>query len=199
MLLITVGTGIGGGIVADGALFRGSHGFAAEVGHVVVEPEGPLCGCGNRGCFEQVASGRALDRLGREAAEAHPDGVIATLAGTDEVVGRHVAEAAGQGDEVARRIIEEVGSLLGVGIGGFVNVLDPEVVVVGGGVAEIGALLLDPARESYRATVLAPDHRPAVPIVPAALGNDAGAIGAADLALELAAGGTDPGAGEERS
>lgn len=188
VLLLTVGTGIGGGIVADGVLYRGAHGFAAEIGHVVMDPEGPLCGCGNRGCFEQIASGRAIDRLGREAVAAHPDGPIATLAGGDEVEGRHVTEAARQGDAVARRIIEEVGGRLGLGIAGFVNVLDPEVVVVGGGVADIGPLLLDPAREAYRDAVLAPDHRPEVPIVPAALGNDAGAIGAATIALELATG-----------
>jgi glucokinase len=185
MLLVTVGTGIGGGIVADGALFRGAHGFAAEVGHVVVEPDGPLCGCGNRGCFEQVASGRALDRLGRAAASEHPDGVIARLAGSDDVTGRHVTDAAGRGDPIARQIIEEVGIRLGVGIAGLVNVLDPEVVVVGGGVADIGPPLLDPARAAFRDAVLAPDHRPEVPILPAALGNDAGAIGAAALALEL--------------
>lgn len=199
VLLVTVGTGIGGGIVADGSLFRGAHGFAGEVGHVVFQPDGPLCGCGNRGCWEQIASGRALDRLGREAARSYPDGLIATLAGTEEVGGRHVAEAAQQGDDVAGRIVAEVGRWLGIGIAGFVNVLDPEVVVVGGGVADIGSLLFEPAREAYRATVLAPDHRPDVPIVTAALGNDAGAIGAAALALELpavsagqgAAGGTD--------
>jgi glucokinase len=197
MLLVTVGTGIGGGIVADGALYRGRHGFAGEVGHVVVDPEGPLCGCGNRGCFEQVASGRALDRLGQEAANEHPEGLIARLAGAEEVVGRKVTEAARQGDIVARRIIEEVGRRLGMGIAGLVNVLDPEIVVVGGGVADIGPALLDPAREAFRATVLAPDHRPEVPIVPAALGNDAGAIGAAAIALELAGVGTGKtGAGE---
>jgi glucokinase len=192
MLLLTVGTGIGGGIVADGALYRGRHGFAGEIGHVVVDPQGPLCGCGNRGCFEQVASGRALDRLGQEAARDHPDGVIARIAGTEEVVGRHVTEAAEQGDAVARRIIEEVGTRLGIGIAGFVNVLDPEVVVVGGGVADIGPALFDPAREAFRASVLAPDHRPEVPIVPAAMGNDAGAIGAAAIALELPGAGGGP-------
>ena len=185
VLLLTVGTGIGGGIVADGVLYRGAHGFAAEVGHVIVEPDGPLCGCGNRGCLEQVASGRALDRLARDAAAQHADGLIARLSGTGEVTGRHVTEAAERGDQVARQILEEVGIRLGVGIAGFVNVLDPEVVVVGGGVAEIGDPLLEPARRAYRETVLAPDHRPDVPIVQAALGNDAGAIGAAALALEL--------------
>ena len=196
VLLITVGTGIGGGLVADGGLFRGAHGFAMELGHVVVEPDGPLCGCGNRGCLEQVASGRALDRLGRVAAGEHPDGLIARLAGTDEVTGRHVTQAAEQGDDVAGRIIEEVGIRLGVGIAGFVNVVDPEVVVVGGGVADIGSPLLDPTRAAYRDAVLAPDQRPDVPIVAAALGNDAGAIGAAALALELEGAATGAGGGE---
>jgi glucokinase len=185
VLLVTVGTGIGGGIVADGKLYRGAHGFAAEVGHVVVEPGGPPCGCGNRGCWEQVAGGQALDRMGREEAEDNPDGLIARLAGTEQAVGRHVSEAARQGDAEALGIIEEVGRRLGEGIAGYVNVLDPELVVVGGGVTEIGPMFLDPARKAYLATVQARDYRPEVPLVPAALGNDAGAIGAAAMALEL--------------
>jgi glucokinase len=184
-LMVTVGTGIGGGIVADGALYRGAHGFAAEIGHVIVEPGGPECGCGNRGCWEQVASGHALGRLGRLAVEARPDSGIALLAAGDEVTGYHVAEAAMQGDPVATEIFTQVARRLGEGIAGLVNILDPEVVVVGGGVAEVGDLLLEPARAAFLAAVEAPDHRPEVPILPAALGNDAGAIGAAALALEL--------------
>src|SRR5918996_736663 len=143
VLLITVGTGIGGGIVADGALFRGAHGFAAEIGHIIVEPDGPPCGCGNRGCWEQVASGRALDRLARAEVERDPSGRIAALAAGDEVSGRHVSEAAREGDPAA--------------VAAFVEAVE------------------------------APEHRPEVPIVPAALGNDAGAIGAAALALGLPA------------
>lgn len=185
VLMVTVGTGIGGGIVADGAPFRGAHGFAAEIGHVIVEPGGPECGCGNRGCWEQVASGRALDRLGRLAVETRPTSAIAQLAGDDEVTGHHVAEAAMQGDPIATGIFAEVGRRLGEGIAGLVNILDPEAVVVGGGVAEAGELLLEPARSAFLASVEAPDHRPEVPLLPAALGNDAGAIGAAALALEL--------------
>lgn len=186
MLLVTVGTGIGGGIVAGGSLYRGAHGFAAEIGHFIVEPGGPQCGCGNRGCWEQVASGRALDRLGRRAAARDPDGAIARLAGNEEVSGRHVAQAAMEGDHAAVAVFGEVGMRLGEGIAGLVNVLDPEVVVVGGGVAEVGDILLKPARMAFATTVEAPDHRPEVPIVPAALGNDAGAVGAAALALEAA-------------
>lgn len=186
MLLVTVGTGIGGGIVAGRRLFRGAHGFAAEIGHIIVEPDGPLCGCGNRGCWEQVASGTAIGRLGRQAAVEHPDSLVATLAaGAPEgLTGELVTEAAQRGDEIATGILATVGARLGEGIAGLVNVLDPQVVVVGGGAIEAGDLLLDPARRGFASAVEAPEHRPRVPIVPAELGNDAGAVGAAALALE---------------
>lgn len=184
MLLVTVGTGIGGGMVWDGTLYRGAHGFAAEIGHIIVEPNGPPCGCGNLGCWEQVASGQALDRAAREAAQSRPDSMIADLAGTHAPVGRHVWEAARQRDRMATSILDEVGRRLGEGIAGLVNVLDPEAVVIGGGVIDIGDLLLAPARRAFVAAVEAPDHRPEVPLVPAQLGNRAGAIGAAALALE---------------
>jgi glucokinase len=184
MLLVTVGTGIGGGIVSEGKLFRGAHGFAAEIGHIIVEPGGPLCGCGNLGCWEQVASGRAIGRLGRQAALEHPESVMVEVAGGDpeKVTGVEVTVAARQGDRVAVRILAEVGRRLGEGIAGLVNVLDPDVVVVGGGAIEAGELLLEPARWAFVDSVEAPDHRPEVPIVAAALANDAGAVGAADLA-----------------
>ncbi len=184
-LLVTVGTGIGGAIVTDGHVYRGSHGFAAEIGHFIVEPEGPWCGCGNRGCWEQVASGRTLDQAAREAAESRPDSLIATLAAGHAAGGTHVWEAAGREDPMALGILEEVGRRLGEGIAGLVNVLDPELVVVGGGVAEEGDLLLEPARRAFRDSVEAVDRRPEVPIVAAELGNEAGAIGAAALALAL--------------
>ncbi len=186
LLLVTVGTGIGGGIVADGRLFRGANGFAAEIGHIIVEPGGPLCGCGNRGCWEQVAAGRAIDRMGREEAREHEHSILRRLAGgdPDKVTGRLVTEAARQGDDAARGILAQTGSRLGEGIAGLVNVLDPQIVVVGGGAIVAGDLLLDPARVAFRDAVEAPEHRPRVPIVPAQLGNDAGAVGAAVLALE---------------
>jgi glucokinase len=185
VLMVTVGTGIGGGIIADGALYRGAHGFGGEIGHVIVEPGGPECGCGNRGCWEQVASGNAIDRLGRLAAESRPESAIARLAGGDPVTGRHVEQAAQEGDPTATRIFADVGRRLGEGIAGLVNILDPEAVVIGGGVAAAGELLFAPARTAFLASVEAPDHRPDVPLLLAALGNDAGAIGAAALALEL--------------
>jgi glucokinase len=191
MLLVTVGTGIGGGIVADGKLLRGAHGFAGEIGHIIVEPGGPLCGCGNQGCWEQVASGRAIGRLGREAASEHPESLIVQLAGGDasSVTGAVVTEAALNGDSIAARILAEVGRRLGEGIAGLVNILDPDVVVVGGGVIQAGDLLMGPARRAFAEAVEAPEHRPEVPILAAEMGNDAGAIGAADLAwMELADG-----------
>jgi glucokinase len=185
MLLVTVGTGIGGGIVDGGKLFRGAHGFGGEIGHIIVEPNGPRCGCGNLGCWEQVASGRAIDRLGRLAAAEQPTSLIVELAGGDPnaVTGRHVTEAARRSDPVAARILAEVGRRLGEGIAGLVNVLDPEVVVVGGGGIDAGEPLLEPARRAFVDSVEAWEHRPEVPLVPAAMGNDAGAMGAADLAL----------------
>lgn len=186
MLLVTVGTGIGGGIVSGGRLFRGAHGFAGEIGHFIVDPDGPMCGCGNRGCWEQVASGRAIERLAREAVDEHPESLLAGPAGGDrsKIGGRSVTAAARQGDEVARSILAAVGRRLGEGLAGLVNVLDPDLVVVGGGVATAGDLLLGPARVAFGASVEALDHRPEVPILAAALGNEAGAIGAAALALE---------------
>lgn len=188
MLLVTVGTGIGGGIVSGGRLFRGAHGFAAEIGHIIVEPGGPMCGCGNLGCWEQVASGRAIDRLGREAAREFPNSHMVHLAGGDpeRVTGPVVTEAAKQGDSVAARILAQVGKRLGEGIAGLVNILDPDIVVVGGGAIEAEELLLEPARQAFVDSVEAPEHRPKVPLVAASLGNDAGAVGAADLAYRQA-------------
>jgi len=186
MLLVTIGTGIGGGIVSDGRLFRGAHGFAAEIGHIIVDPGGPLCGCGNHGCWEQMASGHAIGRLGREAVREHPGSPLAGLAGgdPDRMTGEMVTEAARRGDDVAKDVLAVVGRWLGEGIAGLVNVLDPQIVVVGGGAVEARDLLLEPARVAFAASVEAADHRPEVPIVPAQLGNDAGAVGAAALALE---------------
>lgn len=186
VLFVTVGTGIGGGVISDGRLLRGAHGFAAEVGHVIVEPDGPMCGCGNRGCWEQVASGHALTRAGREAARQHPQSMVARLSGGDpaRVSGPLVTEAARAGDAVARGILATVGERLGQGLAGLANVLDPEVVVVGGGAAAAGDLLLDPARYAFARALEATAHRPEIPLLGAVLGNDAGAIGAALLALE---------------
>ena len=184
VLYVGVGTGIGGGLIAAGRLYRGAHGFAGEIGHTIVEPEGPVCGCGNKGCWETVASGSAITREGRAAARTDPE--LAARAGgdPDAVTGEIVAVAAREGDPVAAAIVSRVGRRLGEGIAGLVNTLDPQIVVVGGGVAAAADLLMGPAREAYAATVEGGGYRPDVPIVPAALGADAAAIGAAVLALD---------------
>jgi glucokinase len=170
-LYVGVGTGIGGGIVSGGRVVRGAHGFAAEIGHIVVEPGGVACGCGQHGCWETVASGSALDRLGRERFGP-------------EVTGADVVRLARDGDAVAAALVADVGTRLGEGIAGLINVLDPATVVVGGGAAVgAGDLLLGPARARAAEAVEAPEHRPAVPLVLAALGADSAAIGAALWAL----------------
>ncbi|HEV3475816.1 MAG TPA: ROK family protein, partial [Actinomycetota bacterium] len=143
---------------------------------------------------EQMASGRALGRLGQAAARLRAGSAIARVAGDGPVTGHHVSLAAREGDVAAVGVFEEVGRWLGEGIAGLVNVLDPEIVVVGGGVAEEGELLLAPARQAFANAVEAPEHRPEVPLVPAALGGDAGAIGAAALALDLDLPPTNPAA-----
>lgn len=187
ILFVGVGTGIGGGIIADGALLRGAHGFAAEIGHTIVEPDGPVCGCGNHGCWEQLASGSAIVRDARAAVMKHPHSLLVKLSGGDpaHVTGSMVTEAARQGDTVSRGILNEVGHRLGQGIAGLVNVLDPELVIVGGGVSEAGDLLLAPARTAYSRSVEGGAFRPDVPILAASLVNDAGGIGAATMAFEL--------------
>jgi glucokinase len=181
VLFVGAGTGIGGGIIIDGQLLRGAHGFAAEVGHIIVDPDGPLCGCGNHGCWEQLASGHAITRAGREAARQHPQSMIARRCGGDpaKVTGQLVTESARTGDPVARGILAAVGRSLGEGLAGLANVLDPEVVVVAA-----GDLLMEPARAAFVSSIEASAHRPRVPIVTASLGNEAGAIGAALMALE---------------
>jgi glucokinase len=185
VVYVGVGTGIGGGIVAGGAIQRGANGFGGEIGHIIVEPGGPECGCGNLGCWETVASGRAILRDGRAAVTRHRHSLLAELAAGDpgSVTGQMVTEAAEEGDATALGIFAEAGHRLGQGIAGIVNVLDPSVVVVGGGAAEAGDLLLEPARVAYRSSVEGRERRPDVPIVGAMLGADGAAIGAALLAI----------------
>ncbi|MEJ7832592.1 MAG: ROK family glucokinase [Nocardioides sp.] len=186
LLMITVGTGVGGGLVLDGSLYRGGFGVAAEVGHLRVVPDGAMCGCGNRGCFEQYASGSALVRETRSAV-SHSSLLARDLlerAGGDieQIDGPLITDAASDGDAFAIEQLASVGRWLGAGIASLAAVIDPTVVVVGGGVSEAGELLLGPARESFAALLTGRGHRPGLEIRQAALGNDAGVIGAADLA-----------------
>lgn len=185
MILVTVGTGIGGGIVLGGRIYRGPTGMGAEIGHMTLNPDGPRCGCGKRGCFEAYASGTALTRMGREAAAADPDGLIARLGAEEgEVTGRTVTRAAQQGDRTAIQLFEQLGRWLGVGISSLTTVFELEAVVVGGGLVETGDLLLAPTRAAAREYAYAPEARGIVPIYPATAGSAAGKIGAALLALD---------------
>ena len=188
MLLVTVGTGIGGGVVIGGRLLRGAHGFAAEIGHVRVVPDGRACGCGNRGCWEMYASGRALTRAARSLLRSGTPfaaGLRSACGGdADALRGEAVTELALGGDLASIEMLEDVGTWLGTGTAQLVAVLDPEMVVVGGGVVAAGDLLLGPARHALGRATTARGHRPAVRMVAADLGNDAGMIGAAALAAD---------------
>jgi glucokinase len=186
LLLVTVGTGIGGGIVHDGELLRGAFGVGGEIGHMRVVPDGVLCGCGNRGCFEQYASGNALVREARAAARAGSllAQTLLDRAGgdADEITGPLITETARAGDPFAVEQLAGLGRWLGEGIASLTAVLDPAVVVLGGGVSEAGDLLLAPARAAFQSQLTGRGHRPVLEIRKARLGNRAGLIGAADLA-----------------
>jgi len=180
VLYVNVGTGIGGGLIIGGRLHRGAHFNAAEIGHLVLVPDGPLCPCGKHGCLEALASG---DAIGRRARELQAAGALkgSALAEVANLTGRAVGEYASRGDAAAVGIIEEAGGCLGWALALAANLLDPEIIVVGGGVAALGDVYLQPARSRYRQ--LAMDLVADVPIVPAALGYDAGVIGAAAVAM----------------
>lgn len=186
LLLVTIGTGVGGGIVLGGELFRGSYGVGAEIGHVRVVRDGIRCGCGQLGCLESYASGTALTREARAAAAADPAyaATVIELAGGDPqaIEGKMVSSAAADGDAFSVDQLAKLGTWLGEGIATIAAVLDPSVVALGGGVASAGDLLLEPARAAYFAHLTGGDYRPKADFRLAQLGNEAGLIGAADLA-----------------
>ncbi|WP_297081268.1 ROK family glucokinase [uncultured Demequina sp.] len=188
MIMLTIGTGLGAAIISEGQLLRGAYGFAAELGHLRVKPGGHPCGCGHRGCWEQYASGSALVREARRAAterSVRAAGLIARAGGDPaKIIGPHVTAAAEDGDELGIELLAELGEWIGAGSASLAAVLDPEAFVVGGGVIGAGEMLLAPARESYLEHLPALGHRPVAPIVAAAMGNDAGIVGAAALARE---------------
>ena len=186
MLMLTVGTGIGGGIVVNGELYRGAFGTAAEIGHIRVVPEGHLCGCGARGCFEQYGSGNALMRHAREAIAASPDiarNLLSRGDGTLEgLTGKAITDAARDGDAVALAAFNTTAQWLGAGIASLAVVLDPECVVIGGGVIDAGEILLKPTREALERSMPFAGKHPYPEIIGAQLGNEAGLVGVADLA-----------------
>ncbi|CAN5148358.1 ROK family glucokinase [soil metagenome] len=185
LVLITLGTGIGGALVLDGKPYRGRSGIAGEFGHMQVVPDGHPCECGNRGCWEQYASGNVLGRRGRELARngsALGSWLLEAVSGdVDAIDGIRVSRAAQAGDREALELFHEVGTWLGVGIANLAAALDPGIFVIGGGVSDAGELLLEPARAAFRASLTGRGFRPEARIVKAHLGADAGLVGAADM------------------
>jgi len=186
LLLVTVGTGVGGGVVLDGEVYRGAFGVGAEIGHLRVVPDGHICGCGNRGCFEQYASGSALVREARAAARGGSllarDVLDRAGGDVDAITGPMLTSAAQAGDPFALEQLALLGRWLGEGIASLTAVLDPAVVVIGGGVSAAADLLLEPTRAAFASQLTGRGHRPMLEIRLAQLGNQAGMIGAADLA-----------------
>ena len=186
LVMITLGTGIGGGLLWNGQVVRGRHGIAGEYGHMQVVPDGIRCQCGNRGCWEQYASGNALVREARALVSARSPiamDMVARVDGDPSVItGPLVTEAAREGDRMAIELLAEIGTWLGIGMANLAAAFDPGRFVVGGGVSAAGDLLLEPARVAFAKQLTGRGYRPEATIVAAELGNDAGLIGAADLA-----------------
>lgn len=183
-LVVTIGTGVGGGVICNGALVRGAHGFAAEIGHWQVVEDGPRCACGEYGHWEAIASGTALGRMGRERAawDAAP-GLLDRAGGAiDAITGELVGAAAQDGDDDALAILHDFADHVALGFAGLANIFDPAVIAVSGGLARLGPVFLDPVRAAFGHRLEGAEFRPEVPIVPAALGAEAGVVGAAILA-----------------
>lgn len=185
-LVVTLGTGIGAGIITGGRLLRGANGFAGEPGHMIVDANGPPCPCGKRGCWERFASGTGLGRLARDAAHAGRLEAAVGLAGgdPDAVRGEHVTTAARAGDADSMAVLGELAHWVALGLANLANILDPAVIVIGGGLVRAADLLLPEVRIRFGELVMAGDQRPEVPILAAALGERSGAIGAAVLAVD---------------
>jgi glucokinase len=186
VVMVTLGTGIGGGLVVSGVLYRGAYGVSCEYGHMSIVPDGRRCACGNRGCLEMYASGTALALDARELAAIAPVAAhrLLELAGgdSDRLTGPLVTQAAREGDPAAMEIYSTMGRWLGRGLANLAAVIDPTVFVIGGGVSEAGELLLAPARQTFAEGLTGRGFRPAAEIRSAELGPLAGLVGAADLA-----------------
>jgi glucokinase len=184
LALITLGTGIGSGFVVNGRLLRGYGGAAGELGHMVIDPDGPECKCGLRGCLEQLASGQAIARMGREAVEQDPRSSILSFAGAaDSITAEHVARAGREYDETARTVLRRAGRSLGIGLSNVANIFDPEVIVLAGGVVGAGEAYLGAVRDQLVSMTEAQKRRP-MRLDVTSLGKDMGIIGAAALALD---------------
>ncbi|MGW7351825.1 ROK family glucokinase [Streptomyces sp. Z26] len=190
LVMITLGTGIGGAILEDGRVKRGKYGVAGEFGHMQVVPGGHRCPCGNRGCWEQYSSGNALVREARELAAAESPvayGIIARTGGHPaDITGPMITELARQGDAMCVELLQDIGQWLGIGIANLAAALDPSCFVIGGGVSAADELLIDPARDAFRRHLTGRGYRPEARVAKAQLGPEAGMVGAADLARLVA-------------
>jgi glucokinase len=186
-LMVTLGTGIGGGMLLHGRMYRGANHFGGEFGHFTVDVDGPMCACGERGHWEAIASGTALGRMARELIMGGGGAGIVRAAGGNraEVTGIHVGLAAGQGDGDALTLLAQYADNVALGLAALANILDPERIVIAGGLVELGPLLLGPLQDAFRRHVEGSEYRPPIAIVPAQLGERAGAVGAAVLARDL--------------
>jgi glucokinase len=187
LVFLTLGTGVGGCVISHGVLLRGAQGSGGELGHVTIQANGPRCACGNRGCLEALASGTAISRRARELAVEKPDSALGRFAAERKVLGEDVTRLAREGDALALSVLEEAGRWLGIGLAGFVNIFNPEVVAVGGGVMAAGALILEAAREEVHLRAR-PPSRDLAEIKEATLGPKSGLLGAAALARNPSSG-----------
>lgn len=179
---VTVGTGIGGGLVLDGHLYRGSRGMAGEIGHMILDPAGPSCNCGSRGCLESMASGTAFAERARRLISSGRSPILAEIAGDEEPRGEHLREAAKQGDLLSEAEIRHGGHMLGLGLGSLANILNPEVITISGGLIAMGDMYFQPAREALAARAYGPSA--GLEIRFSELDEDAGILGAAAVGLE---------------
>jgi glucokinase len=187
LVFVALGTGIGGGVITHGILMRGAQGSGGELGHVTIQAAGPRCACGNYGCLEALASGTAIGRRGRELAIENPDSALGRLAARRPILGEDITELAREGNGVALSVLDEIGRWLGVSLAGFVNIFNPEVVAVGGGVMEAGELILKAARREV-ALRARPPSRDLAEVKVATLGPKSGVLGAAALARDASSG-----------
>lgn len=180
---VTLGTGVGTGIVVDGRLLTGNRSAGAEGGHVIIKAGGEKCGCGKRGCFEAYASATALIRRTARASVRHPESLLARLVAERGIDGKTAFIAAKAGDKTAKRVVAEYIRYVGIGLIGFANVFYPEVFIIGGGISKEGDALILPLRDFVRRNAYGAEFNPPIDVVAASLGNDAGIIGAAALAM----------------
>jgi glucokinase len=183
-ICVTLGTGIGGGFVFAGKPYRGAHGGAAEIGHMLVDPDGPLCGCGRHGCWEQYASGLALERMALEEIGDHPESVLTEHFHAGRIRGQAITQAARDGDAFAGSLIDSLARWVGLGLGSLVNILEPQRIAIAGGIVRDWDLLAKDAQAAMLEQMEADSRRPHPELLPAELGSDAGIVGAALLVLE---------------